>query len=206
MSQGCSRTTSMTHAMHARPNVARSFQSLMVVSLGCAALGACGRRPDRAGTSPHDSTTGSIVGAAPSAVHHAHHGAPSETTRRDGTRMPTLADTVDPSVALRAYLVRARVHRATRDPLIWEPASAGTNGFRAFADTTISRFSIGDPGRVEGAAGSRYVTIPLTVVVVSDGTPVTLRGTATLRRAVVDGAMDAQRRWRIMRIDWGAAR
>lgn len=94
------------------------------------------------------------------------------------------------------------MQRATRDSLIWESPTEGTVGFRAFADTVIATFTVGSPGRIEGAAGSRYVTVPFVVDVTRGGAVRTLHGVATLRRAVVDGATDAQRRWRIVRIQW----
>ena len=53
-------------------------------------------------------------------------------------------------------------------------------------------------GRVEGAAGSRYVEIAVRVhATTSDGTIQRFTGTYTLRRVVVDGATDSQRRWHL---------
>jgi hypothetical protein len=168
-----------------------------------------------------------LAGVAPVACEHATHAdhADATTATADTTGVPatipqgarsaagrasapppTLADTVDPAATLRAYLARARMHEATRDSLVWEPGAGGADGFRAFADSTIATYTVGSAGRIEGAAGSRYVTIPIDVDVVTASVPATLHGIATLRRAVVDGANDAQRRWRIVRIEWGAPR
>jgi hypothetical protein len=61
---------------------------------------------------------------------------------------------------------------------------------------------VGAPGRIEGAAGSRYVTVPVQVYGrTADGTPFRRSGTATLRRSDVDGATADQRAWRIERMD-----
>ena len=71
-----------------------------------------------------------------------------------------------------------------------------------FSDTAKVTVSTGAPGRVEGAAGSRYVRIPVAVEAVQhDGTIRHYDGTYTLRRAVVDGATAEQRQWRISDAD-----
>lgn len=73
---------------------------------------------------------------------------------------------------------------------------------RGFGDTTRVSVSTGEPGRVEGAAGSRYVTIPVAVEAVhADGSVHHYDGSYTLRRAVVDGATAEQRQWRISDAD-----
>lgn len=55
----------------------------------------------------------------------------------------------------------------------------------------------------EGAAGSIYVSVPLTLSGTEDGRPVRRSGTAVLRRVNdVPGSTEAQRHWHIERIDW----
>lgn len=67
-----------------------------------------------------------------------------------------------------------------------------------FAETASVAAEVGEPGRVEGAAGSRYVVVPVTVHArLRDGTTQRFEGTYTLRRSVVDGATAEQRSWRI---------
>ncbi len=62
---------------------------------------------------------------------------------------------------------------------------------------------IGAPGRVEGAAGSLYVTIPIQIYAEANaGENRRWDGEATLRRSNdVPGATPEQREWRIVRID-----
>jgi hypothetical protein len=62
---------------------------------------------------------------------------------------------------------------------------------------------IGAPGRVEGAAGSLYVEIPVVIYGrLKSGEPVHLSGPVTLRRVNdVPGSTAAQRRWRISKLD-----
>lgn len=69
---------------------------------------------------------------------------------------------------------------------------------RGFARTATVRVEPGMPGRIEGAAGSRYVEIPVVVVAqTTAGEPQRFEGSYTLRRSVVDGATEEQRAWRI---------
>lgn len=67
-----------------------------------------------------------------------------------------------------------------------------------FANTAQVVLRTGAPGGVGAAAGSRYVEIPVTIdATLRDGSVHHYAGTYTLRRAVVDGATDAQRAWHI---------
>lgn len=67
-----------------------------------------------------------------------------------------------------------------------------------FSNTAQVMLQAGMPGPVGAAAGSRYVEIPVTIQATQrDGTVRRYAGTYTLRRAVVDGATEAQRAWHI---------
>ena len=70
---------------------------------------------------------------------------------------------------------------------------------RGFADTRSVRVAPGKPGLIEGAAGSRYVTVPVTVTsTLTDGTRQRFAGQYVLRRvAPIEGASLDQRRWHI---------
>jgi len=62
--------------------------------------------------------------------------------------------------------------------------------------------SIDDRIAIEGAAGSQYATVPVTIgATLRDGRRQRFEGTYTLRRSVVDGATAEQRRWRIVKAD-----
>ena len=62
----------------------------------------------------------------------------------------------------------------------------------------MPRVTIGDSTRIEGAAGSEYATIPVTVdAETSRGERQHFVGTYTLRRVMVDGAPAEDRRWHI---------
>ncbi|MBX6366021.1 MAG: hypothetical protein IRZ00_19410 [Gemmatimonadetes bacterium] len=69
---------------------------------------------------------------------------------------------------------------------------------RGYAGTASVEVVPGTPGRIEGAAGSRYVEVPVEVHArTADGARQCFRGAYTLRRVVVDGAPPADRRWHI---------
>lgn len=113
---------------------------------------------------------------------------------------PTSADAV--AVVRRFHeLARAGEFRAAYD--LWEvEENAEEPPFEEFAEALAAteelRVEVGEPGRVEPAAGSRYVRIPSTVHgVMEDGTEQRYEVTYTLRRSVVPGASPEQRRWRI---------
>lgn len=71
-----------------------------------------------------------------------------------------------------------------------------------FAQTASVQVQDGQPGAVEGAAGSRYIHVPVTVQATQRyGSVRHFIGHYVLRRAVADGADDAQRAWRIASAD-----
>ena len=71
-----------------------------------------------------------------------------------------------------------------------------------FATTQGVAVEIGAPGRIEGAAGSRYVEIPVAVAArQADGSLRRYAGSYALRRSVVDGATPEQQAWHIASAD-----
>ncbi|MGH7658517.1 MAG: hypothetical protein ACREL6_09795, partial [Gemmatimonadales bacterium] len=71
-----------------------------------------------------------------------------------------------------------------------------------FSRTARVEVEPGTPGRVEPAAGSRYVKVPVVVrAEAQTGELQRFEGTYTLRRSVVDGATAEQRLWRLYSAD-----
>jgi len=67
-----------------------------------------------------------------------------------------------------------------------------------FGQTAAVRVEIGTPGRIDPAAGSRFIEVPAEVTATNkDGAVERFRGKYVLRRSVVDGATAEQRQWRI---------
>jgi hypothetical protein len=99
---------------------------------------------------------------------------------------------------------RAINERRYRDAYrLWESDGAASGksveAFRdGFGSTASVGVVLGAPGRIEGAAGSRYIEIPVRITAIaSDGGRQAFIGRYTLRRSVVDGATPEQRTWRI---------
>lgn len=109
----------------------------------------------------------------------------------------------DAGNVVRDYYRAIRERRYGEAYGLWASGGAasgkGLDEFRdGFAHTASVEVVLGTPGRIEGAAGSRYVEIPVRVTAVTtDGTRQAFAGTYTLRRSVVDGATPEQRAWRI---------
>ncbi len=80
--------------------------------------------------------------------------------------------------------------------------SASRQTFEAFkngfSDTASTQVKIGEPSEVEGAAGSQYVTVPVTLTATTRNQTVQhFKGTYVLRRSLVDGTSADQRSWHI---------
>jgi hypothetical protein len=83
------------------------------------------------------------------------------------------------------------------------PRSEFDKQFSRYSDLEVT---VGTPGDQEGAAGSIYLSVPLTVSGVTGGERTSRSATAIMRRVNdVPGSTEAQRRWHIERIDWGSA-
>ena len=71
-----------------------------------------------------------------------------------------------------------------------------------FDDTAGVSVEFMAPGRIDAAAGSRYIEVPVAISTTrDDGSVHHYVGAYTLRRAVVDGASEEQRAWRIASAD-----
>ena len=85
-----------------------------------------------------------------------------------------------------------------------EAAAATADAFaKRFAGFREYHAQVGAPERIEGAAGSRYVTIPVQAYgVLADGTAFNSLGKVKLRRSNnVPGASAEQRQWRIIGVE-----
>lgn len=75
--------------------------------------------------------------------------------------------------------------------------------FRAgYAETATVEVEIAPPGRIDGAAGSRFVNVPVSIRArTTAGEAQQFCGSYTMVRAVVTGATEAQRHWHIHAAD-----
>ena len=136
---------------------------------------------------------------------------PNDPDRTNTDRSdPPQADESSPTDALdiiREYYaaINAGDHRKAYE--LWsgkgEASKQTYEEFRGgFANTASVEVEMGGPGRTEGAAGSRFIEVPVRITAKTrDGQIQRFSGKYTLRRAVVDGATAEQRAWRIYSAD-----
>jgi hypothetical protein len=124
-------------------------------------------------------------------------------------RSPAAAvDTTDsPLDVVRNYYDAIRRHDYGAAYALWADSGKASNQTRAafgagFAQTTDVNFKLVDSVAVEGAAGSQYATVPVTVdAILRGGRRQHFEGNYVLRRSMVDGATPEQRQWRIYSSD-----
>ena len=116
---------------------------------------------------------------------------------------PTVEDAAD---VVRAYYAALVAHDPARAHAYWAPGMRPVAEPGTEPDTTGLAVDVGTPGRMDAAAGSRYVRVPVTLArTLRDGSTVRSATTVTVRRSVVDGATPEQRAWRITAADVAAA-
>lgn len=121
----------------------------------------------------------------------------AETAPEDG------ADAEEAAAVIRAYYDAIDDGKYRQAYGYWEDSEQTFEAFTAgFEETAGVSVEVARPGRVEAAAGSRYVDVPVSVHAVSvDGRRQAFRGTYVLRKSVVPGASAEQRTWRIYSAD-----
>lgn len=119
--------------------------------------------------------------------------------------MPDEPGPGDALAVVRAYYGAINAADYARAHALWATGASGQTldqFARGFADTASVVVDIESPGRIEGAAGSRYIEVPVAVEARQrDGGVRRFVGAYTLRRSVVDGASETQRQWRIASAD-----
>lgn len=105
------------------------------------------------------------------------------------------------------YALLAERRFASAWGLWWDGGRASGMSRDAFVERQSAyleyRAQVGAPGRIEGAAGSLYVTVPISVAArPRRGRDLHFAGTVVLRRVNgISGSRPGQRLWRIARID-----
>lgn len=132
----------------------------------------------------------------------------SESPSTSAETTPALLDTsAEPSDVIRRYYEAINSGDYHTAYALWgddgPPNGQTFEVFQAgFRETAQVNVEVGEPGRIEGAAGSRYVEIPVVVRArTKAGAAQRFEGTYTLRRVVVEGATPAQQRWHFYQAD-----
>ena len=72
---------------------------------------------------------------------------------------------------------------------------------RGFYGTESVTVDVGSPSRIEEAAGTRYITVPVAIrAMAADGATQRFAGIYTLRQVLFDGAPPEQRVWHIVSV------
>ena len=135
-----------------------------------------------------------------------------ESASRDpaGNVDPAAGDGPGPEAAVevvRAYYAAINAGSYARAYTLWsDGGNASGQSPQQFADgfddTSEVAVEFMAPGRIDAAAGSRYIEVPVALRATrDDGSVHHYVGAYTLRRAVVDGASEEQRAWRIAAAD-----
>lgn len=173
------------------------------LTLVLAASMACnGERSPRAAGTPTDSAISPVPGDSARTT--------SEPTPRVGEPVSSEGAQVDSTTGaagavtvLREYYAAIAAHRFREAYTLWggngAPSKQTFDEFaRGYSDTRSVSVIPGAPGRVEGAAGSLYIEIPVAIdALATNGKHRRFAGSYVLRRAVVPGATPAERRWHI---------
>jgi hypothetical protein len=182
-----------------------NIDRLLSLPLLFAALSCCGPSQQ-----PQQSTSNAVTPSlpaqsAPPAV--------SNEAQQEATTQPQPRATVDPKsteaavemVKRFATLLEQRKFDAAY--MLLGPGAPPRLQFdRSFSGDSDLSVSVGNPADQEGAAGSIYLSVPLTITGTADGKRTSRSATAVMRRVNdVPGSTDAQRRWHIERIDSGDA-
>jgi hypothetical protein len=190
------------------------------VLVACSMLAACGADPS---TYRNENVRNETVPDAPPAptamqtLNGAATAAPTTMSAPTPTPTPSSTPTThagsgdigarDPDAAvavIRNYYAAIDQQDYRRAYRLWGDEGKASNqsfaGFTGgFAHTRHTSVDIGKPGLIEGAAGSSFITIPVSVSAVTDqGTRQRFTGSYVLRHVNdVPGATSAQRRWHI---------
>ena len=175
----------------------------LCIGVVAAALAACG--PQRQPQQPTTNATAPVLPApsAPPAVAN-RQAPPSGPAAKQPTVDPKSTEAATELVRDFADLLNQR--KFDEAYMLLGPGAPPRAEFdKQFSGYSTLHVAVGIPGQQEGAAGSIYLSVPLTVSGSADGTHANRSATAILRRVNdVPGSTDAQRRWHIERIDWPA--
>ena len=135
---------------------------------------------------------------------------PAPVSRRNQAANPQAAPTVDPKSPEAAELLAASFASLLNQGKLAEaymllgPGAPPRSEFDAhFSAYSHLKVETGKAGPPEGAAGSIYIEVPLTISGTENGKRVDRSASAVLRRVNdVPGSTEQQRHWHIERIDW----
>ena len=142
-------------------------------------------------------------GGNPAPVQPAGAVAPAPAAQETPDALQSARDAEAAAVVVRTWFDHVEEGRFAEARRLWSDAVAGGTLAGRLARHAEVHVELGEPSRVEGAAGSLYVEVPVRIRGHSqEGEAFDCRGGARLRRAnEVPGATPEQLQWRIFAID-----
>lgn len=188
----------MTDAITDRADSGAPWRCGVFMLLVLAGTVACDRPPTNSERSNTSSPAPLVARTADSAS------GDSRPSVGDTARVDTAAALNDSATdVLRRYYAAIDAHDYDAAYVLWGQNGTASKQSRAqfaagFAQTAHVRATMSDSARIEGAAGSQYATIPVAVdATLRNGRTQHFVGAYVLRRAMVTGASEADRRWHI---------
>jgi hypothetical protein len=162
----------------------------LVLSIGViAAMTACER------TNPEPATASAARETAPPPATVVEHSTAVDETQGESSAITAVLEDYYRAISARDF---KRAYSAWGEG--GPPGQDYATFVKGFERTASVEVKTGTPSRIEAAAGSRYVTVPVTITATTtDGKRQRFEGTYTVRRSVVDGASEAQRKWHLYR-------
>ena len=176
-------------------------------------VASCG--PQRQPQKPVENENAPVL-PAPSAPPAVENSAPAAEAPQptNATSLPEPKGPIDPKSAEAAgqvvqhYGALIEQRRMGEAAKLWGDAGAAGQFALQLKRYPEAHLEIGKPGDMEGAAGSSYVTVPVTFYGKDQNNADFRRAADAILRRVNDvpGSTEAQRRWHIERIEWKDAR
>lgn len=180
----------------------RRTETFALAAVFCACLSACVPADQATPQVPHASDQSAAAAAAP-VVAPATTASPQEPATQT---KPAGSDLATPAAARQVvidYYMAIDARDYAKAYALWsdEGAASGQSYEHfsgGYANTRSVKASVGEPGDEEGAAGSRFIQVPVELKSLQrDGSERTYRGRFTLRAVMADGASEKQRHWHL---------
>lgn len=183
------------------PAAPRSGSSVWVIVMLASSIACGGERSRGVSDAARDSTAPSLPVDT---------GSPAESAPPEDGTLDTSDESSDSTLGLpgalavlESYFRAINAHQFHEAYHLWSDDGAAMGltleeFARGYDRTRSTVYRAGRAGRIEGAAGSRYIDIPVTIeATTTEGVHQRFTGDIILRRLVVTGARPEERRWHI---------
>ena len=174
----------------------------LALALSCACLAACTAAQQTSPEAAEPTAAAPSASATPAA-----HGAASEATAPIAESRGNEAGPAAARQLVVDYYAAINDRDHAKAYASWSDGGRASGqafeDFRdGYANTVSVQATVGEPMGEEGAAGSRYIQVPVELVARQrDGSEKRYRGSFTLRAVMADGASTEQRRWHLASAD-----